>query len=201
MYLCSRVNIKSEIIVNNINSAHYANKVYLDDSFLVVDLTNDVHNVQCGFVTEHFDIYNDSIELDKRIGYVKGSYINQFIDKSLKKIDYNKNDSIFELLSLTAKVFDINNIGSFELFKIYDNIFHKYCPNLEVDINNLFVCDSYGKKHFIVINYNNKMYSFNYHDKSFMCIDTHDLIYNLKANKIGIYEQENFTIREKELVS
>ena len=40
-----------------------------------------MHNIQGGFITEYFDNYNDNIEVDKKIGYIKDDYMNNKLDR------------------------------------------------------------------------------------------------------------------------
>ena len=202
MYLCSRIGIKSELINSSING-HVANKVYIEETFLIVDLYSDIYNIQGGFITHHFDKFNNNIDMDKRVLYVKDHYMDYYIDKVLKKIDYTNQNIVYEILSLTEKVLDITNIGVVELSKIYRRIFDKYCPNYDIKINNFFAYDdinSRKKEHFIIIGYSDKFYSFNYNKKCFMSIDYDMLSDNLKNKRIGLYNDEDFNIIEKSMV-
>ncbi len=202
MYLCSRIGIKSELINSSING-HVANKVYIDGGFLVVDLYSDIYNIQGEFITHYFDKFNNNSDMDKKVLYIKDHYMDYYIDKVLKNVDYTNQDIVYEILSLTEKILDINNIGVVELSKIYRGIFDKYCPNYDIKINNFFVYDdlnSRKKEHFIIIGYSDKFYSFNYNRKCFMSID-YDMLYdNLKNKKIGLYNDEDFNIKEKSMV-
>lgn len=199
IYLCSRVGIKSELIVSSFNG-NLANKVYLDNSFLIADLFRDIYNIQGGFSTLYFDKFNNDIDMDKRVGYIKDNYINYYLDKGLKDIDYTSEDIVYRILSLTEKIVDINRIGTVELGEIYKNIFSKYCPNYDIKINNFYVINGNFKDHFIGIIYNDKIYSFNYSKNRFMSVTNDDFISNLKNNKIGIYDDEDFSFKEKGLV-
>lgn len=200
MYVCYRMGIKCELISSSIKG-NIACKVYLDDSFLIVDLFNDLYNIQGGFCTKYFDKYNDNKDMDKKISYIKDEHIDYYIDKVLKDFDYTKEDTLYEILSLTSKVININNIGPYELFKIYRNIFDKYTPNYDIKINNLFVYSGLeAKEHFIIFSYNDKYYSFNYNKKCFVNVDKNVLYDNIKNNRIGIYDDEDFDHIEKRVV-
>lgn len=200
MYLCSRIGIRCELISNSIKG-NTANKVYLDDSFLIVDLFNDIYNIQGGFVTKFFDKYNNDKNLDKKISYIKKEYVNFYFDKALEGIDYTEEDVVYKILSLSSDIININRIGTVELSKIYCDIFDKYCPNYDVRISNFFVNGSSGyKEHFIVVSYNDKYYSFNYNKNCFIDMDYFVLSDNLKNNKIGIYDGEIFSNIEKGMV-
>ena len=200
MYLCSRMDIKCEIISSSIKG-NVANKVYLDNSFLIVDLFNDIHNIQGGFCTCCFDKYNDIKEIDRKISYIKEEYMDYYVSEVFSELDYTMDDTLYEILSLTNKIINIGNIGPCELFKIYRNIFDKYAPNYDIRINNLFVySDLDNKEHFIVFSYNNEYYSFNYNKKCFINVDINVLYDNIKDNKIGIYDDEDFILNEKRVV-
>ena len=70
-------------------------------------------------------------------------------------------------------------------------IFKKYCPNYEIKINNLYILNEQNnKEHFIIINYDNKAYSYNYTKNSFIEIPIDELIKNIDEQKIGIYQNE-----------
>jgi len=200
MYLCSRIGIESELISNNING-HIANKISLGESFLIVDLANDIHNIQGKFSTKSFDKYNDNINIDKKVSYIKDNYMDYYIDQELKKIDYTSDNIIYEILVLTQNILSINNIGTVELSKIYKMIFDKYCPNYNININNLFINSNKNiKNHFIIISYNNKYYSFNYNKGNFITLDCNIILDSIKNNKIGLYNGEELNIKEKGLV-
>ena len=154
MYVCSRIGIKCELISSNMKG-DIACKVYVDDTFLVVDLFSDIYNIQGGFITKYFDKYNDNREIDKKIGYIDDDYVDYCIENTLKSID-DSNDNLLLLLNKTCSIINVNNIGSYELFNIYKDIFNKYIPNYGVKVNNLFVYNSFCmKEHFILFNYKN----------------------------------------------
>lgn len=199
MYVCSRVGIKTELISSSIKG-NIANKVYTDDGFLVVDLFNDIHNIQGGFITHYFDKYNDNKEIDKKIGYVKDEYTDCYIDNVLKDVIYNNDDTLFDVLSLTSNIINVSNIGTYELYKIYKNIFDKYVPNYGVKINNLFVLNNTDRRHFALFSYNNKYYSFNYSKGRFVNIDFNILYNNIESSTIGIYDGEEFSLSESKVM-
>lgn len=197
MYLCARIGIKCELINASIKG-NIANKVYVDDSFLIVDLFNDIHNIQGGFCTCYFDKYNDNKEIDKKIYYIKDDYMNYYVDSVLKDSNFTQENVLYEILSLTSKVININNIGTFELFKIYRSIFDKYASGYDIRINNLFVYDGFeSKEHFALFSYGKDYYSYNYNKGCFVNIDASTLYDNIKNRRIGIYDDENFEFREK----
>lgn len=200
MYLCCRLNIKCELISNNING-HIGNKIYIDNSYVIVDLYNDLHNIQGGFITTCFDKYNNDKEIDKKIGYIEKDYTDKLIDNELKKLDYISEDIVSTILFVTEKHLNIKNIGVVELSKIYKNIFDKYCPNYDIRINNLYLVDNFNKDHFIIISYNDKYYSYNYSKGCFTNIDYSTIYDNFKSNKIGIYENESFNFIEGSVLS
>ena len=200
MYVCSRIGIKSELISSSIKG-NVANKVYLDDSYIIVDLYNDIHNIHGGFCTECFDKYNDDKDIDKKIGYIKDEYMNHYLSDVLTNIDYTKDDILYEILCLTNNVLKINNIGSYELYRIYSDIFDKYASNYDININNLFIYSSIGnKEHFILFSYNDLYYSYSYNKGCFVRIDESIIYDNINSRKIGIYEMEDFNMKEKRVV-
>ena len=200
MYLCSRIGIKSELINSDING-NIGNKIYVDDSFLIVDLYNDLYNIQGGFSTKYFDKYNDNKDIDKKIFYIKNSYINEIIDKELRGLDYTKDNMLSDILEVLERSINISDVGVIELAKICKDIFDKYTPNYDIRINNLFLLDSdESKEHFIVISYDNSFYSYNYNKQCFIKMSYDVITKNIKDNKIGIYKGEDFYCKESRLV-
>ena len=139
--------------------------------------------------TKYFTPYNEDIDLDKKIKYIKHKYIDAEIDKSLKNIDYTKEDCVEDILYKTQNIIDIENIKPVELSIIYEYLFKEYCPNYSIKINNLFLNND-EKNHFIMISYNNDHYSYNYKKKSFVKVTDLDLIDNITSGKIGLYLNE-----------
>lgn len=200
MYVCTRIGIKCELVSSSIKGS-IANKVYIDDTILIVDLFNDIHNIQGGFSTRYFDKYNDNREIDVKLEYIKDEYMDFYVSTVFDEIKQTNDDILYQILSLTNKIININYIGPYELFKIYRNIFDKYLPNYNIKINNLFIRNNFdNKEHFIIFNYKNSYYSFNYNKKCFVNIDMDILYDNIKKNRIGIYNEEDFPIIEKRLV-
>ena len=119
----------------------------------------------------------------------------------LKEIDYTDEMLLEKILRVLERYLDINSIGVIELSKLCKDIFDKYCPNYDIRISNLFLIENMGgREHFIVINYNNKFYSYNYNKKCFVSMD-YDIIYNnIKNNKIGVYDDEKFNFIDGRLV-
>ena len=139
--------------------------------------------------TKYFAPYNDDLELDKKIKYIKNKYNDSLIDKSLKNIDYTKENCVEDILYKTQDIINVDNLKPVELSIIYEYLFSKYCPNYNIKINNLFL-NSDNKFHFIMISYNNEHYSYNYKKKSFVKVTDLDLIDNITSGKIGLYLNE-----------
>ena len=188
-YICRRLDIDCDIITNEENTSSLV-KLKINNQILITNLYRDIPYIESNMQTRYFANYNDEFELDKKINYIKKAYNDYYIDKELKNIDYTKEKCIWEVLLKTEKILNINNINPTELSIIYRYIFDKYCPNYNIKINNLFL-NSYDKKHFILITYNNTYYSYNYIKKSFIKINEIDIINNIKIGKIGIYQEEN----------
>lgn len=200
MYLCFRFGIKCELVSASIKG-NIANKVYLDDSYLIVDLYNDIYNIQGGFNTKYFDKYNDNKDIDKKIGYIKKEYMDYYIDKVLKEVDYTMDDTLYQILTLISSVININNIGTYELYKICVDIFDKYVRSYNISINNLYVYNGLdAKEHFILFSYNDNYYSFNYNKGMFVSVDRSIISDRIKNKRIGIYDDEYFEMRDKGVV-
>lgn len=200
MYVCSRIGIKCEVVNSNIKG-NFANKVYFDDDFIVVDLFDDLFNIHGGFCTCYFDKYNDNKDIDRKIKYINDEYMNYYIDNIFKEIDYKKSDSLYNILTLTSNVMNIGCIGVFELYKIYKLYFDKYVVSYDIKINNLYINGELGdRKHFVLFSYNDVYYSFNYNKRCFVEIEYNILYDNIKNNRIGIYDFEQFELKEKSVV-
>ena len=201
IYVCSRVGIKSELISSSIKG-NIANKVYLDNSFVVVDLFNDIYNIQGRLSTKYFDKYNSDKDMDKKILYISDDYINSYLDNYLNTINDMDDDTLYSVLMYTMSIFDINRIGSVELTKIYRDIFDKYFGNYDIKINNFFINrDNLVREHFFVISYNGKYYSFSYDRNSFINISCDYLDGCLKDNRIGLYDGEEFVMKKEGYVA
>lgn len=189
-YLCSILKLDNEIVALNHHN-YLGNKLSIDDNILLVDLTQDVPFIQAGFQTRRFANFNDDIELDKKIGYIKKEYTEKLLDKVFKKINLNDSEILKNILLKTQDLINVANIKPTELGIIYDMIFNKYCPTYDIRINNLFVNDIYSnKEHFILISYGDEHYSYNFKKNSFVQVTNEQLVKNIKRNKIGLYLDE-----------
>ena len=124
LYICSKIGIKSEVVSTDIKG-NMANKIYINNTYIIVNLFEDIANIKAGFSTEHFDKYNNNIELDKKIKYINDNYTEYFLDKELKYINYNDDNLLLQILTITEKIININNIKPYELSIIYKKIFNK----------------------------------------------------------------------------
>ena len=193
VYLYSRVGIKSEIVKSGING-NLAVKIYLENTYLIVNLSKDLSNIKGRFRTEYFDKYNVDKELDKKINYIKEDYTDYYLDKALNNLDYTKEDILYEVLSITEKMIDISSINTYELSEIYQKINKKYFNNYNIKINNFYLNNKEEKEHFIVISYDEKYYSYNYIKKTFIRLDYNYIIESIKNKIIKLYQGEDFNI-------
>ena len=187
-YLCKRLDIEITLIADY-NTKEAQNNLKIDNQILNVDLFQDIPYIWSNMHTRNFGTYNDDLEIDKKIKYIKTKYNDDYIDKALKNIDYTKENCVIDILYKTQKIIDIEKIKPVELSIIYNLIFNKYCPNYNIKINNLFL-NSKSKKHFIMISYNNIHYSYNYKKKTFVKVNDIDILNNLQNGKIGLYLNE-----------
>jgi len=187
-YLCKRLDIKVSLVANY-ETKEALNHLEINNQILNVDLFSDIPYIWAKMHTRNFATYNEDIELDKKIKYIRSKYNDYHIDKSLKNIDYTKENCLKEILYKTQTIIEIDKIKPVELSIIYNHIFTKYCPNYDIKINNLFLNNKL-KKHFIMISYNNTHYSYNYKHKSFVKVNNIDILNNLENGKIGLYLNE-----------
>lgn len=187
-YLCKRLDISVTLEINNDTKEAY-NKLKIDNLILNVDLFQDIPYIQVNMKTKNFTPYNDELELDKKVKYIKNKYTDMIIDKALKNIDYTDYDCVQNILNKTQNILDIDNIKPVELSIIYKYIFSEYCPNYDIKINNLYLNNN-EKNHFIMISYNGEHYSYNYKKKLFVRVNDSDLIDNITNGKIGLYLDE-----------
>ncbi len=199
LYLCSMMGLDCEIVSNN-DSGYLVNKLNIDGKSIFVDITKDLYLIQCGFKTRYFDNYNDDIELDKKIGYINNDYNDIIIDTIMKKIDYSLDNFLYNILVVTSNFIDINNIGTYELYTLYKEIFDKYCSNYDIKVNNMYIRELEERSHFVIINHNNKYYSYNYDKCCFVEVDNIDLVNNINNNNIGMYLDEDIVINGYEVL-
>lgn len=200
MYLCLKLGIKSELVNSSIKE-DIGNKIYLEDNnYIVVNLYKDLPNIQGRFMTKYFDKYNNDKEIDKKVCYIDKDYTNIYLDDELKKIDYLDSNVVEKILSVIEKYINIRRIGPLELSEICKNVFRDYLPNYNVKISNFYVNDDGIKKHFIVINYGDKYYSYNYNKNSFMSVSYKEIYNDIESNIIGLYDNEEFVLNNELLV-
>ena len=197
LYLCRIMNIDCNLVITS-QLGYLKNILTIDNTNLTIDITQDIPFIQAGFKTKHFTGYNDNLELDKKIAYIKDNYSETLIENSLTHLDYSKSDVFQTILLKTQEIIKAENIKPIELSVIYENIFNKYCPNYEIKINNLYIQNSANKEHFILIAYDKKYYSYNYARNSFVEIPKEELTKNIETKKIGTYLNEKipFIIKE-----
>ena len=167
-YLCRRIGIESEIGFNYDDNSSFV-KLNINNQVLLTDISADIPFIVASMQTRHFATYNDDMDIDKKIKYLKNRYTDYYLDKVLKNIPNMDDSFIWTILLKTQEILDINNIKPMELSIIYKYIFNKYASNYDIKISNLFLNNS-EKNHFIVISYDNKHYSYNYKEKSFVTI-------------------------------
>ena len=188
LYLCRIMRIDCTITETEDN--YLKNILTINNRKIETDITKDIPYIQASFKTKYFTGYDDNLELDKKICYIKDEYSEVKINEVLKNIDYNNKDLFNIILLATSKIININDLKPTELGIIYEYIFKKYCPNYEIKINNLYIVNENNKEHFILINYNNKAYSYNYYKNSFIEMPIDEILTNIDEQKIGIYQNE-----------
>ena len=189
-YLCRILDINNEIIYTS-EHGHLANKIELDDTTFITDITKDIPFIQAKFQTKYFGNYNDDIDLDKKIKYIKDTYNDILLANKLKKFNFNKENPLANILNIIENIININDMGPIELGTILDIIFQKYCPSNHIVINNLYTIDIHNnQEHFILISDQENYYSYNYRMNKFLKIPAIDLERNIENKKIGIYLNE-----------
>lgn len=199
LYLCNLVGIKCKMIyIPSIK--YYQNQLIINNRSIEVDITKDIPYIQAGFQTNNFSGYDNNLEIDKKIFYIKDNYCEVKLDEILKKIDYNKPNLFEDILIIPSKIIDLKQLKPLELGIIYDIIFKKYCPTYDISINNLYIINNQNKKeHFILISYDNKSYSYNYTKNTFIEVSSEEIIKNITNQKLGIYLNEKIPFNiEKE---
>ena len=114
-------------------------------------------------------------------------YNNVLIEKALKNTDYTKENCVEEILYKTQNIIEAYNLFSVELSVIYEYIFSIYCPNYNIKINNLY---NQEIRHFIMITYNDKHYTYDNKIKSFIRVNDLDIVDNIHNGKMGLYKDE-----------
>ena len=190
LYLCRIMNIDCKLLpIGKLN--YLKNILTIDNTNIIVDITQDIPFIQAGFKTNHFPGYNDNLEIDKKISYIKDNYNENLLEQNLKHLDYSQKDIFQNILLKTQEIIGAEKIKPIELGIIYDIIFTKYYPNQDIKINNLYIQNLSNKEHFILITHNQKCYSYNYTQNSFVEIPKEKIIKNIESKKIGTYFNEN----------
>ena len=189
LYLCRIMSIDCKLIATS-QLGYQKNVLTINNTNIVVDLTQDIPYIQAGFKTNHFTGYNDNLELDKKISYIKNTYNELIIEENFKHLDYTKNDIFQTILIKTGEIIKAERLKPIELGIIYDIIFSKYYPNHNISINNLYIQTQQNKEHFILITHENKHYSYNYTRNSFVEIPKEEINKNIENQKIGLYLNE-----------
>jgi len=195
LHLCSLMNINCEIITTG-QLGYQKNILTFQNKNITTDITQDIPYIQAGFKTRYFTGYDDNLNLDKKIGYIKEIYNEYRVEQALNNIDYSAEYFLKEILEKTSQVLDIKNINPIELSIIYKEIFEKFCPNYEIKIHNLYMNNLPYKEHFILINYNNQFYCFNYTQNRFVRIDEKEIKISMQEQKIGVYLNEHLSFND-----
>lgn len=196
LYLCRIMNIECQLITTS-QLGYLKNILTIDNTNIIVDITQDIPYIQAGFKTKNFNGYNDILEIDKKISYIKDDYSENIIENKLRHLDYSKDDVFQTILLKTQSIINAESIKPIELGIIYDTIFAKYCPNYKISINNLYIQNLSNKEHFILITNNQKYYSYNYTRNSFVEIPKEELNKNIKNKKVGMYLNEKIPFLTK----
>ena len=93
----------------------------------------------------------------------------------------------------------IKNIKSIELGLIYKELFDKYYPDDNIEINNLYV-NSINKKYFVLISYNHNYYSYNYNKSTFIKLNRNYLIENFNEKKLGVCDNTSLMNNLEEVI-
>lgn len=189
-YLCRILGLNNKIICIN-EQGYLANKIETKENTFITDITKDIPFIQAKFQMRHFGNYNDDIDMDKKIKYIKDDYSDIKLANKLKKINFNKEDILENMLDIIENIININDTGPIELGTILNIIFQKYCSSNHITINNLYTIDIHNnQEHFILISDKDNYYSYNYRMNKFLPISRVDLERNIKNKKIGIYLNE-----------
>ena len=98
-----------------------------------------------------------------------------------------------DILYKTQNIIEADKIFSVELSIVYEHIFSTYCPNYNIKINNLYKKNNLEDKeirHFIMISYNDKHYTYDNKIKSFIEVNDIDILNNITSGKMGLYKDE-----------
>ena len=194
LYLCRIMNIDCKLITTS-KTGYLKNLLTINNRNIIVDITQDIPFIQASFKTRNFIGYNDNLELDRKIAYIKEDYSENKIELALRNLDYSNTDFFKNILLKTQEIINAASLKPIELGIIYDMIFTKYCPELDISINNLYISDqSHNKEHFILMNYNSRYYSYNYSRNSFVEISSEEIMKNIENKKIGIYLNEQIPL-------
>ena len=184
-YLCHLLNISCKILFSN---KMFYNEITIGDQNLKINLFLDIPYIQFGFPTIHFSMYNDDLQLDKKIGYISKKYNSVLLDKSLKKLMQSGEFAIENILSVINKVIDVHAVGTMELKQMLTMIFYKYYSDMDITFAILYVNGKNNSRSpFVLISVNDKYYCYNYTLKNFIAMEKKELMLGLNNGEIGIY--------------
>ena len=189
LFLCRIMNINCKIMTTS-QLGYQKNIITIKNRELTTDITQDIPFIQANFKTKNFTGYNDNLLLDKKIAYLSDDYNDNKLEKVLSNLDYSSKNIFQTILNETANIIQAINLKPIELKIIFEEVFNKYCPNDKITMNNLYINNNNKKEHFLLINFSQKYYSFNYTRNSFVEIPKEELIKNLENKKIGLYLNE-----------
>ena len=189
LFLCRIMKINCKITTTG-QLGYQKNILTIKNRELITDITQDIPFIQANFKTKNFTGYNDNLILDKKIAYILDDYSDNKLEKILSNLDYSKENIFSLILNDTADTIGASNLKPIELKIIFEEVFNKYCSNEKITMNNLYINNNNKKEHFLLINFSQKHYSFNYTRNSFVEIPKEELIKNLENKKIGLYLNE-----------
>ena len=189
LFLCRIMNVNCKIVTTG-QVGYQKNILTIKNRELTTDITQDIPFIQANFKTKNFTGYNDNLELDKKIAYQRDDYSDNKLESVLSSLDYSSKNIFQIILNKSATIIGASNLKPIELKIIFEEIFNKYCSNDKISMNNLYINNKNKKEHFLLINFSQKYYSFNYTKNSFVEIPKEELIKNLESKKIGLYLNE-----------
>ena len=96
----------------------FYNEITIGDQNLKINLFLDIPYIQFGFPTIHFSMYNDDLQLDKKIGYISKKYNSVLLDKSLKKLMQSGEFAIENILSVIVDFLQFAHRAFRDRFKL-----------------------------------------------------------------------------------
>lgn len=164
-----------------------------DEEYVELDLNDklktnifkDLPNIYAKSKTKYFGRYNNILEIDKKINYIKAMYNDEILEQRLKEGP----PSLALILQIIPTVINMNSIPPVYQKDILIELIEKYLPNEKINVA-IYYYKKEEKIPFIIIEEEKKYYSYNYQSYRFTSYDEESIKEAIRNEIIGVYKNE-----------